>query len=308
MKDKKFNIKEPSELLNIIKNKITKTDIFIVILVFILGLLNNFTFFTGKGIAPDALSTGDFNIAGRWEISLGRFGLYFANLMRFGLVNKFLIIIFSLAFLSLATIVITRIFEIKSKILTFIIAAIISVAPQFTETYFFIYCADAYCFAFLIAALTVWFLKNSENHKMHYVFAAICTIIVCSIYQAYLGVILGLTIILLINDLLNNEKLKDVIIKALKYIGIIFVGVIVYYVILKVIIHALGISLADYKGANGFGLDTIMALPKTIMQTYIDFFNFFFTNEIIINSYWKRRYINVILFAIFGIRFDKYNY
>ena len=85
--------------------------------------------------------------------------------MRYGLVNKFIIVFISLIFLALAVVVISRIFEIKNKTALAIIAAIVAVAPQFTETYFFIYCADAYAFAFLTSTLTVFFLKKAENKK-----------------------------------------------------------------------------------------------------------------------------------------------
>ena len=156
-----MKIDEPNELFLKVKKNITKNDIFIILVVLVLGIINNFSFFITEGIAPDALSSADFNIAGNWEIKLGRFGIKYINLLRYGLVNKFI----SLIFLALAVVVISRIFEIKNKTALAIIAAIVAVAPQFTETYFFIYCADAYAFAFLTSTLTVFFLKKAENKK-----------------------------------------------------------------------------------------------------------------------------------------------
>lgn len=308
-----MKIEEPRELLKKIYKKTNKNDIFIIAVVFILGLINNFSFIITDGIAPDALSPAEFNVAGNWEISLGRFGIKFVNLMRFGLVNKFIIILICLLFLAIASVVIARTFEIKDKILIFLVSAIIAVAPQFTETYMFIYCADAYCFAFLFATLAVYFLKRADNEKKYYLFTIICTIITCSLYQAYLGVLIGETILLLIDYLLKDKKVKDVFIKALKYVLAIFVGIILYYIILQLIISMLGISLASYKGANNLGITTIKNLPKTILQTYKDFFNFFFTDKIIKNSYWNRDIINIIIFStsfvglVFALLKNKYN-
>lgn len=293
-----MKIKEPNEIFHNIYKKITANDILAIIIVFALGIINNFTFFITEGIAPDALSLSDFNIAGNWEVSLGRFGIKFVNLMRFGLVNRFLIVSICLIFLSISVIIIIRIFDIKNKTIIGFIAAIIAVAPQFTETYFFIYCADAYCLAFLLACLTVYFLKKSDIKKKYYIMAGLCTIIVCSLYQAYLGVIIGLTILLIVEYLLRNEDIKEIIVKAIQYLAVIFAGVILYYIILKIIIKLLGISLASYKGANSLGLETVKALPNTIIQTYKDFINFFFTNKIINNSYYNRKIINTVLFII----------
>lgn len=308
-----MKIKEPSELLKNISKRFNRNDVFAVIIVFVLGLINNFSFIITDGIAPDALSPADFNIAGNWEISLGRFGIKFVNMIRFGLVNKFIIILICLLFLSIASVAIIRTFEIRNKIAIFFISGLVAVAPQFTETYMFIYCADAYCLAFLLSTLAVFFLKRTEKGKRYYLLAGICTIIVCSLYQAYLGVLIGETILLLINYLLNDMNAKDVFIKAIKYVLTIFLGIILYYIVLKVIISILGISLASYKGANNLGINTIKSLPKTILQTYKDFFNFFFTDKIIYNSYWKRNTINRILFiaSFLGLVFvflkNKYN-
>lgn len=281
-----------------LSKKISKNDIFAVIVVIALGLINNFSFITSEGVAPDALSPADFNIAGNWEISLGRFGIKYVNLLRFGLVNKFIIIMLSLLLLALATVFIIKTFKIKSKIGVFFISALIAVAPTFTETYMFIYCADAYCLAFLLSTLSVYFLNKTNLGKKYYLLASICTIIVCSLYQAYLGVLIGETILLLIKDLLDGRDVKETFIKAIKYFIAIFIGIILYYLILKLIISILGISLASYKGANNLGIDTIKSLPKTVLQTYKDFINFFFTNKIINNSFWNRSTINAILFII----------
>lgn len=307
-----MKIKEPNELLKSISSVFDKNAIFTVVTVFILGLINNFTFITSEGIAPDALSYGDFSIAGNWEVSLGRFGIQFVNLFRHGLINKFIIILISLLFLALATVVIVKTFDIKNKILILLISAIIAVAPQFTETYMFIYCADAYALAFLLATLSIYFLTKINKGKIYCLYAGICTMVVCSLYQAYLGVILGLAIILMIKHLLDDMPIKEVLIRALKYVITIGIGVIVYYIVLKIIIAIMGISLASYKGANSLGIATIKKLPRSIMQAYQDFFKFFFADKIINNQYWKRNYINIVIFilAFIGLilNFVKNNY
>lgn len=151
---KSNKIKNPNELIKRVLEKFNKNDVMVLFIVFILGFINNFVFITTEGVAPDSLSTGNFDIAGEWEISLGRFGIEFVNLLRFGLVNKFIIILISLIFLSLSVMIVIRTFSIKNRILIVLLSALITVAPQFTETYMFIYCADAYCLAFMIATLS----------------------------------------------------------------------------------------------------------------------------------------------------------
>lgn len=294
---------EPNELLKKIFSKFTKEDIIAILTVLIVGLINNFNFFISEGFAPDNLSEGNFSISDNWEISLGRFGIVFVNLLRYGLVNKFIIVLISLFFLSISAMFISRIFNLKNKILVFLISALIAVAPQFTEIYMFIYCADAYCLAFLLSILSGYFLKKSEKNRRFYVFALICIILECSIYQAYLGVTIGIAIILLIKDLLDNKAVIEVIKKGFKFVVIIMVSIILYYIILKIILSILGISLSSYKGANNLGIENLKKLPKSIVQTFRDYFDFFFSNRIISNSYWKRKYIylGIYILSFLGI-------
>lgn len=291
-----MKIKDPIKSFKYFFDKINKNDIFSIIIVILLGVINNFSFITNEGIAPDALSPAYFNIAGNWEISLGRFGIKFVNMLRFGLVNKTIIVLIALIMLAVSAVIIIRTFEIKNKIGIFFISALIAVAPTFTETYMFIYCADAYCLAFLLSTLSVYFLNKSNRGKQYYIFSNICTIAVCSLYQAYLGVILGETIILLMKDLLKEKDIKANFIKAIKFFINIFIGILMYYILLKIIISILDISLASYKGANNLGIYTLKSLPHTIVQTYKDFINFFFTDKIINNSYWNREIINGTIF------------
>ena len=108
--------------------------------------------------------------------------------------------------------------------------------------------------------------------------------------------LIGLTIILLVEKLIKNGNIKEAILQTIQNFLIIFTSIVLYYIMLKIIVAILGLSLASYKGANSLGINTIRSLPKTIMQTYKDFINFFFTNKVINNTYYGRIIINGILF------------
>ena len=224
-----MKIISPNNFFYKIKNKYDKGDLLILVTVLIAGIINNFNFVIGKGVSPDALSIQNYYVAGNWELQLGRFLIKFTNSMRYGLVNKFIIIIISLSCIAISILLLKRIFNIKNKLPLFILSCIISVAPQFTETYMFIYCADTYLIAFMFSVLTVYFLKRAKYQKRCFVLAVISTVIVCALYQAYLGVILGLIIALLIYEcIINNINFKDLFLKFIKYFLTIFIGVILY--------------------------------------------------------------------------------
>lgn len=289
-------IVDPGTIVSKIRDKFDKKDLMILISVFVLGIISNFYFIIGDSVAPDALSSSYFNIAGDWETQLGRFLIRYVNYMRYGFVNKLLIIIISLLCIVISVMILRRLFNIKSRIALFVLSCVICVAPQFTETYMFIYCADAYLIAFTLAISSVYFLNKSNNKKVYCLLSIICTLIVCALYQAYLGVVIGLTIILLVNEILIKKiKVKDIIKKLFMYMFVILIGVITYYVCLKLLLKIEGIELVSYKGANSLGINTILELPKTILNCYKDFYNFFFTDKMINNTYYRRSIIYFII-------------
>jgi len=255
--------------------KDNKTNIIITAIVFTaFFLINNLQFIFNNGVAPDTIYCGtEYYKAGNWEISLGRFGLVLIDKLKFGLVNKQIIMSYCMIYLGISTILIEYLFNIKKKASVILLSIIIAVFPTFTETYFFVYCADSYCLAFLLSVIAVIGIKKYiDTNKFKYLcITIISTIATCSLYQAYLGLILGLYALYII----TNKK--DINIKTiLKIILIIGVSVIMYYLILKGILLIKGIKLASYKGANSLGIETIKQLPKSILNTYNDIANFFF--------------------------------
>lgn len=256
--------------------KDNKTNIIITAIVFTaFFLINNLQFIFNNGVAPDTIYCGtEYYKAGNWEISLGRFGLVLIDKLKFGLVNKQIIVSYCMIYLGISTILIEYLFNIKKKASVILLSIIIAVFPTFTETYFFVYCADSYCLAFLLSVISAIGIKKyiETNNKIRYILLSmISTILICSLYQAYLGLILGLYAIYII----TNKR--DINIKTIiKTLLILCISVIIYYLILKCILMIKGISLATYKGANSLGIETIKQLPKSILNTYNDIANFFF--------------------------------
>ena len=293
-----MKIINPLDFFKKIINKIDKNDKIIIITTFIVGFLNNLYFIVGEGVAPDAVSPAFFNVAGNWEITLGRFGIKYINKLRYGFVSQLVIILICLTFIALSVMLLKRIFKLKNPITIVILTSMIAIAPQFMETYMFIYCADAYLVAFFLAVLANYFISKVDDSKLYYIGTIICTIVLCSLYQAYLGVELGLIIIIGLNNLIiNNVKIKEIIKKLIIDLLVVLIGVIGYYLVLKLVLLALGLQLASYKGANGLGINTILKMPKAMLQCYKDFYRFFFKNNIIFNGWWHRKRLYAVIFV-----------
>jgi hypothetical protein len=109
--------------------------------------------------------------------------------------------------------------------------------------------------------------------------------------------------ILFIIDVLNNKSdLKKLIFNMLT----VFIGLILYFVILKGLFLVFHRTFADYKGASSFGfVSLIKSLPISILNCYKDFYQYFFTDMIIYNKHYFRNIINIIMFVLFFITFIK---
>lgn len=269
----------------------------IIIISFIAGLITHFYFYTNEVISPDALYIGNIHVSGTWETSLGRWGIHFIDILRGGLVNSFLITIICICCLTLATIILINLLDIQNSVTIILLSALMVVTPQVTETLMFIYSADAYCFAMLLSVLAVYFMYKKDGIKSK-IYSVICIILTLSIYQAYIGVIVALAIIVPIAKILSGEELENALKKIGKSLIIGIIGVITYYLITAIILKITGNSFSTYGGANNIGISTLKNLIPMTLKTYRTFFQYFFGEELIYNQYWKRNVINFLIMTV----------
>ncbi len=269
-----------------------------VLITFIVGIITHFVIFLTESMAPDALSAGTLRIAGNWEASLGRWGIAFLDAIRGGIVNKFLIIILSLFFLGIASSVICKILNIKSNKGIILISIILSTMPQVSEAFMFIYCADSYCLAFLIATLSAYYIIKSFDNKKYNIIIAILSGIIClSIYQAYISVTIVLMILYFIRKIIDDDiENKEIFLRFIKSMFYVFLSMIGYFIITKLVLRCMGIEFASYKGANSLSLISIIkSLPITFIDSYRSVYHFLFKDNILRNNFWHRNIYNALL-------------
>ena len=274
-----------------ISNKLT------IISTFIAGLIAHFYFYTNEVISPDSLYIGNIHISNAWETSLGRWGIQFVDLLRGGLVCNVLITIICILLISATTIVLIKLFDIKNTVTIVLISILMVVTPQVAETLMFIYSADAYCLAMLFSVLAVYFMYKEESTKSN-ILSIICIILALSLYQAYIGVIVTLAIIVPIVRILNGDECKVTLKNVGKSFIIGIIGTVLYYLTTVIFLKITGSSFSSYGGANNIGVSTLKNLIPTTLTTYKTFFKYFFGEGFIYNKYWKRNIINLLIMLI----------
>lgn len=250
-------IKLLKELYNKYKYSIYSSMIF--------TFLTHFYFFSRRLANEDDLSYlifKDFALtSGRWNN-----GTLFTTSLMSPSVN-FILVIIILAIISL---LICDIFKIKNKKNMILISLIISTFPSLALSFSYLFMVEIYMTSLLLAVLAVWL---STKWKYGFVPGSLCIALSLGNYQSYIAVSVSLIIIYVSKETIDKKKeiLKDIL--KLFIMGIL--GIIIYFIILKVLLLINKTSLSNYKGADSMGIPPISEWPKLIFRTYKHFIGYF---------------------------------
>ena len=239
---------------------------------YIVGYIAHLYAFTNVIVNPDGISRvfdpQQMTISGRWF-------LHYASAWNGYIQAPALIGFFSVLFMSLAAAFTVHLLEIKNKVIASFIGAFMIIFPSMAFTFLFMFTASAYCFAVLLAVVSVWLAKK---YKFGFLFGAIPLACAIGTYQAYVAVAAALTLIVLILFSLEKErKIKDVLILTAKMTVLLALSLLLYAVVLKIFLAVKDLTLIDYKGISSMGSsswikDTLSKIP----EAYRKFFSYYF--------------------------------
>lgn len=203
--------------------------------------------------------------SGRWLLTI--FGDFIANLgfgYNLSVVNGVLF----LAMIAASAGLVVAMFRIKNRISASLIGMLFAVFPSVTSVLFFKYTTIHYGIAILFSVLAVWVL---EKHKLGLVFSGLLTACAMGIYQAYVPVTITLMVLLLIRQALDGESdAWQIIRRGLYFCAALILGVILYFIFLKLSLAAYGEALSDYQGVNNMGKLSLGSLPGLLKRTLGD--------------------------------------
>lgn len=273
----------------------------IFIITIVVGLLVHFELISKELLAEDGYWHYGSMLAKGWEISLGRFLIPFSDLFRGTIVVSILTTALSLIVIGFSSIILNETLKIKKTYIKIAISILMVVTPTISLTFMYAYTAFGYSLALLFAILSVYFL-NKEKNKKNIIISIICIIATLGFYQAYLCYITALFAITFILKIIEDKKINFK--EFFKNICIIAIGMILYYVCLIIITNILNLSVSDYSNGNHIlSIETFTNLFNSIKNTYITFFDFYFTDEIITNLSWTRNILNAVLFIVIIVNF-----
>lgn len=135
--------------------------------------------------------------------------------------------------------------------------------------------SDLFCISLYLAIASVWLM---QKYRKGYFAGSICLCISIGCYQPFLSAAIAVVFGILFLDVLRKETTwKELVIKALKYLGMMAAGFVLYYVVLQIALKVTGITMGDYHGVNEMTSFTLKGIAKGFVYTYLYFLSYFFT-------------------------------
>lgn len=206
------------------------------------------------------------------HLTSGRWALAFFS--RFSTVYELPVVLALLTVAALAcTAALTvKLLKITDPVSILLTAGFLVTFPSICCVFPYLYTADAYFFALLLNALSVYLAKR---WRFGWIPSILCIATALGIYQSFVCYAVGLFLLDCILALLEREEVKDVLKRGVKYILIIAAGLVLYRAILSLLLWAAGATLLSYRGMDQAINSGVLDYLRTIPQTYREFLLFF---------------------------------
>ena len=248
----------------------------------------------------DGMWHSNISLAGGSEIAVGRWALPYFDVLHLGLQIEPFVSLFTLLFISLLTMMIVDMFEIKG-ILAYFVSVYITTSSIVTCILSYRYTAISYGICAMLAVAAVWFLTKKDIGYIRYVLSIVCLVVSLGLYQADIAVTAVLISFQAIYMLSEDRQIRDVFKFILESALIIVISCIIYRLISVFHMTILGITALDYNGANSISLTGILkALPQSIINCYKSFYGYFFSNNDVYYNIFQQFKIFSILFIGFS--------
>ena len=265
---------------------------------FFLLFLVHLPLFIKPIFTADVLLNNSFYNGYSWEISLGRFGLYVLGILKNYTSVPSVELILSFLLLIGTSYLLIRLFDIKDKLPKIFIIIFMVLSPIVSATLLFHYCSVGYLLAFFLGVLSVTLYYEINNKYLKYILPIICIVISLSMYQAYLSLIVTTFMIYQIHLLLHKKidyKQSGI------YLLLLLLSVMIYFICMKLSLLVFHIDMASYSNANGIGISTLLHFPQKFVDSYQLFYEMYFTNRLMKNTFLGNHVLHGVLIIFFII-------
>lgn len=234
----------------------------------VFGALAYFYAFTNKLVNHDEVQSlfmkGATVDSGRW--GLGALDSIFPNYSM-----PWIYGIITIVLMAVSVCMILNTFQIRNRLLQVLVSGSVLVFPSLIGTFGYMFTSSSYAVSFLLAVLAVWFIQ--KEHWLWGLPAGICMVLSLSIYQSYIAVAASLLVLVLIRQLLKEDKPLAVLLRGIWFVAFLIASLAVYYIGTQVVLKVTGVEMNTY--ASGSITLSLGTLPDSIGLAYESFWKFF---------------------------------
>ena len=178
----------------------------------------------------------------------------------------------SITLIAIAVCYTVKIFSIKSKIAQGLIAGIIVTFPALIDTFAYMFTSSAYAVAFLCSIVGVYFC---QREKKYWIISLLLFTFSTAIYQSYVAISASYFVILLIQEVLLNQKSVITILKkAVCFFVVLVLSVAVYWSITSLLLKITGRTFGPYALKSMNNQSSILSRIKDAYWNYWAIFRF----------------------------------
>lgn len=252
----------PEQVFQTWRKKITQRDINTFLTAIIVGLLTHMRIFVQDIPNHDGMSSLYFD---QNMITSGRWFLRVACGISSDYTLPWVIGVLCVLYLAFTAVLLQRFFEVKHTFTAMLLAAILVTYPTLTSNFAYMFTADGYMLALLLAVLAVYL---TERGQFGYVWGGICLGLSMGIYQAYLSFTMVLAVYAVSRAWFFKRTLAQKWAVTRLYIVMGCIGAAFYFVMLQ------GLLLVQHTGLSGYqgiGAGNQKSLVERMLQIYQDF-------------------------------------
>lgn len=256
-----------------------------LLIIFSLSILTYFPFIVNELANPDGVLWWDNLVTPLWLLEQGRWGLFIIDYIKPPINTSQIFIFWSLAGYTLGAVLFSELLgnaTTQSKVIT---GACIICFPHVASTL----AAGGYVFstAFLLSISSIFIVAKLKNRWVKILVGSILLSLAIGIHQGSLSIAAGAGILYLIVLLQRKDwLLHNWLLQARQILIMGLTGTALYYLILQIVLQKCGMAIQTYGGGDKINfLYILINLPSTVKNTYVNFSKFFFSSNIMVNSY-----------------------
>lgn len=238
-----------------------------------IGFLAHITFLTNRFFNHDSILYTLLDPNSTFFLQQGKWlSLPMQRLVQGDITTPGILIPVALLFLGLTAALSVSILKIKSPLWAAATGGFLVLFPSVMSAN--IYDSSAVFFsALLLSALAVF-----VTIRWKYGFFAGIALLTLSfgVYSVFSGYAAGLFVLSLLFALIEGKlRVKDALFKGLKYLAVLAVSAVLYYLILQLLLRLGGVSLMDYRGINEIGTFSFSSIGTVLYEAYRKVYYFF---------------------------------